>query len=323
MKRIGNLFEKICSIENLKLADEKARKGKSKQYGIKLHDKNRENNILLLHESLKNKTYKTSEYNVFEIHEPKIRKIYSLPYYPDRIVHHGIMNILESIFLSVFTTDSYSCIKGKGIHGALLNLNEDLKDRNDTEYCLKLDIKKFYPSINNTILKSLLRKKFKDKDLLWLLDEIIDSAEGCPIGNYLSQTFANFYLAYFDHWLKENKKIKYYFRYCDDMVILSDNKKELHELLLEINNYLNVNLKLELKSNYQIFSVEARGIDFVGYKSFHDFILLRKSIKNKFIKMLRFNKNNKSISSYYGWFKYCDSYKLMNKYIPNYPSESL
>jgi hypothetical protein len=188
-----------------------------------------------------------------------------------------------------------------------------LKDIPGTQYCLKLDITKFYPSVDHSVLKQLLRKKIKDTDLLWLLDGIIDSAEGLPIGNYLSQYFANFYLTYFDHWIKEEKKVKYYFRYADDMVILSDNKPYLHQLLCEIREYLQENLKLEVKDNYQVFPVEDRGIDFVGYVFFHTHVLLRKSIKQSFARMLARNKNPQSIASYKGWAKHCNSKNLVKK----------
>ena len=276
MKRLNNLFEKICSIENLHLADAKARKGKSAQYGVRLHDKNKEVNILMLHAMLKNKTYKTSAYKTFTITEPKERLVFCLPYFPDRITHHAIMNILEPVFTSMFTNDTYSCIKGKGIHAAAKSLQRYLKDVSGTQYCLKLDIKKFYPNIDHEILKQLLRRKIKDADLLWLLDEIIDSAEGLPIGNYLSQYFANFYLTHFDHWLKETIGVKYYLRYADDLVILADNKTYLHKILADIRCYFTENLKLTIKDNYQIFPVDARGIDFVGYVFYHTHTRLRK-----------------------------------------------
>ena len=114
MKRIGNLYEKICSIENLQLADEKARKGKLRTYGVIEHDKNREANLLKLRETLLNGTFHTSKYDVFTIYEPKEREIYRLPYFPDRILHHAIMNVLEPIWVSTFTADTYSCIKNRG-----------------------------------------------------------------------------------------------------------------------------------------------------------------------------------------------------------------
>lgn len=317
MKRIGNLYNWIISIDNLILAENKSRKSKLKQKGIVEFDKNKKGNLILLQNILKEYRYKTSNYHIFKIFENKERIIYKLPYYPDRIVHHAIMNILEPIFIKTFTINTYSCIKGRGIHKGLRDLNLALKDIDNTQYCLKLDIKKFYPNIDHNILKLLLKRKFKDQKLLNLLYEIIDSSKGVPIGNYLSQFFANFYLSYFDHYLKEILKVKYYFRYCDDIVILHNNKQYLHILRCDIQDYLKDNLNLEIKNNYQVFPVSKRGIDFLGYKSYHTHILLRKSIKLRFIKMVKYNKNKKSISSYNGWLSWCNSKNLLNKYLKN------
>jgi len=313
MKRLNNLFSKIISLENLQLADKKAQKGKSKQYGVQLHNLNSEFNLNTLQKMLEEKTYKTSNYVVFKVFEPKERDVYRLPYYPDRITHHAIMNILEPIFVSRFTADTYSCIKGKGIHAAARAVQKSLKDIPGTKFCLKLDIKKFYPSVDHEVLKSLLRRKLKDKDLLWLLDEIIESAEGLPIGNYLSQYFANYYLTYFDYWMKQTMKIKYYFRYADDLVILSDSKQELHELLFNIKLYLKSELKLEVKQNYQVFPVASRGIDFVGYRFYHTHVLLRKRIKQNFARMLVKRKNKASIASYKGWALHANTKQLLKK----------
>ena len=314
MKRENHLYQSICSIENLMLADTIARRGKLKKPEIIEWDQNRESNIMELHGELISKTYSTSEYTVFTIFERKERVIFKLPY-RDRVVQHAVMNILEHIFVSTFTADTFSCIKKRGIHAAERALKATLNDIEGTRYCLKLDIKKFYHSVDHAIMKQLLRKKIKDHDLLWLLDGIIDSAEGLPIGNYLSQYFSNFYLTYFDHWLKEVNGVKYYFRYADDMVILSDNKPYLHQLLSEIKNYLQENLKLEVKHNYQVFPVTSRGIDFVGYVFFHTHVLLRKSIKQSFARMLKRNKNPQSIASYKGWAKHCNSRNLIKKLI--------
>lgn len=321
MKRINNLFEQIISIENLELADSKARKGKTRSFGVMKHDKNRKENILKLHEQLKSGTYKTSEYKIFKIYEPKEREIFRLPYYPDRIVHHAIMNIMEPIWVSIFTADTYSCIKNRGIHRIVRKLKKELRQNvEETKYCLKLDIKKFYPSIDHDILKKIIRKKIKDKKLLSLLDEIIDSAPGVPIGNYLSQFFANLFLAYFDHWLKEVKGVKFYYRYADDIVILHSNKEFLHNLLIEIKEYLAI-LKLTVKQNYQVFPVAIRGIDFVGYVFRHTHTLLRKKTKKKFAKLaartdkryLYYRQYKMIMSSYRSWAKHCNSQNLLNK----------
>lgn len=321
MKRIGNLYNEIINIKNLKLADENARKGKLKSYGVRKHDENREANIISLYKQLKNKTYKTSNYNIFKIYEPKEREIYQLPYFPDRIVHHAIMNILEPIWKTIFTFDTFSCIKKRGIHGCMQKVKKSLRDDKNTKYCLKMDIKKYYPSVDNNILKNIIRKKIKCKDTLDILDEIIDSAKGIPIGNYLSQYFANVYLTYFDHYLKEEMKVKYYFRYADDMVIFSNNKKDLREILINIQNYLKENLNLELKSNYQIFPTDIRGVDFVGYVFRTTHIFIRKSIKKNFArKVAKLYKKNISIkqfknkiASWLGWCKYANCKKLVKK----------
>ena len=126
MKRHGNLFDQVISLDNLRAADETARKGKLRSYGVKLHDKNREANIQALHEQLKAGTYKPSAYTTFIVHGPRERVIFRLPYYPDRIVHHAIMNIMEPIWVKIFTADTYSCIKNRGIHALVKKLQRDL-----------------------------------------------------------------------------------------------------------------------------------------------------------------------------------------------------
>lgn len=310
VKRIGNLYETIYSIDNLELADIKASKGKSGQNGVQAHMRNRDNNLLALQRMLQDKTYRTSAYKTFVIYEPKRRDIFSLPYFPDRIGQHADMNILERIFMRHFTADTYSCIKGRGIHGAARAIRKVLRDEAGTQYCLKLDIKKFYPSVDHAILKRLLRRLLKDNDLLSHLDEIIDSAEGLPIGNYLSQYFANYYLSGFDHWLKEVKRVRYYFRYCDDLVILSGSKEELHRLKADITEYLAANLMLTVKANYQVFPVAARGIDFVGYVFFHTHTLLRKGIKKNFARKMARGAGEQVKASYRGWTKHCNGINL-------------
>jgi RNA-directed DNA polymerase len=314
MKRIGNLYPQITSLANLQAADAKAQKGKANQYGVIKHNLNSEANLLLLQDALQSKTYRTSAYDIFTVFETKERTVYRLPYFPDRICHHAIMNVLEPVFVATFTADTYSCIKKRGIHALATKLKADLKDTEGTRYCLKFDIKKFYPSVDHYTLKQLLRRKFKDKDLLWLLDEIIDSAPGLPIGNYLSQYLANFYLSYFDHWLKEEKRVKYYYRYADDIVILHHDKAVLHSLLEDIKLYLE-ELKLEVKPNHQVFPVAARGIDYVGYVFYHTHTRLRKSIKQAFARKIHRNPNHVSKASYLGWLKHCNGKHLTKKLI--------
>lgn len=328
----NTIWEKICSTENLMLAHKNAKKGKGWYKEVKMVDDSLEFFILWLQILLKSHTYKTSEYNIFtKIDNGKKREIYKLPYYPDRICQWAVLQVIEPIILRNLISNTYSAIPNRGIHKALNDIKKDFKkDIIGTKYCLKLDIKKYYPSIDHNILKEKYRKIFKDKNLLWLLDEIIESVpeeKGIPIGNYLSQYSGNFYLSSFDHWIKENKKVKYYYRYMDDIVILSNSKDFLHSLLLEIMEYMQKNLKLTVKSNWQVFPVDSRGLDFVGYRIFHNYCLLRKSIcKNIKIKTIKIKKKivkkNKitysewcTINSYRGWLMHCDSYRLNEKYI--------
>lgn len=327
MKRYNNIFPKIVDIDNLTLAYKNARKGKTKYKEVKIIDKNPEYYLLELQQLLISGNFKTSEYEIFtKIDKGKEREIYKLPFYPDRIVHWAIMLQIEPIFMKTFTNFTNASLKGRGIHRTLSQLEKYLKDEYNTKYCLKIDIKKFFPNINHNILKNMLRKKFKDEFLLNLLDEIIDSIDGekgVPIGNYLSQYFANFYLAYFDHWLKEEKRCKYVLRYMDDIVILDNDKEFLHRLKIDIDNYLYKNLKLKLKENWQIFPVDSRGIDFVGYRTFRKYKLLRKStykrMKTKInkinIKDMPSKRDLATINSYNGWLKWCNSHNLHSKYI--------
>lgn len=303
----------MCSIQNLMLADQIARKGKKDQFGVREHDKRRGCNILTLHNMLMDKTFTTGIYKHFTIKDPKPRLISALNYYPDRIVHHAAMIKLENMFVANFTADTYSCIRGRGISACRKKLVKALKDVKATTYYLQFDVKKFYPSIDHQALKNQLRRKIKDADLLWLLDDVIDSAPGVPIGNYLSQYFANFYLSPLDHFIKEAQRVKYYFRYADDGIILSDSKEYLHDLVAKIEAYLLVNLKLEIKANYKIKPVDDHGINFLGFVFRSTHVLLRPEIKRSWARAVWKGKNRQSVAAYEGWGKQCNSINLSKK----------
>lgn len=204
MKRYGNLFERVVEYGNLEQAFHNAARHKTRRSEVIEYGSHLEANLLQLQRELITGTYRTSEYKTFIIYEPKERKIFKLPF-RDRVVHWAIMQVIEPIWLSNFTRDTYSCIRGRGIHPLLYKLRRDLKaDPEGTRYCLKIDVRKFYPSIDHEIMKQVIRRKLKDARLLALLDGIVDSAEnGVPIGNYLSQFFANLYLSELDHIMKE------------------------------------------------------------------------------------------------------------------------
>ncbi len=277
---------------------------------------------------LLDKTFTTSRYTLKQIYEPKARTIYKLPYFPDRIIHHAVMQVIQPIWDRVFIRDLYSAIPGKGLHHGSYRLRDFLRDRENTQYCLKFDISKFYPSINHDILLNLIRKKIKCPDTLWLLEDVIRSPGGStniPIGNYLSQYFGNIYLNEFDHWIKEAKGQKYYIRYCDDGVILHKDLAFLKGLQVEIEDYMRDNLELSMNPKTRILQVDSQGIDFLGYRHFRNYTLLRKSSAKKFKKKISdIQKHHNSmdplhvlssIMSYIGWLQHCNSHNLVRKYI--------
>lgn len=321
MKIYKDLFSKIATFENFKLAYKQATKGKKHYKEVKFIERYGVNRYLrkLLKEVI-NKTYKVSDYKVFNLFTgDKWREIYKLPM-RDRIVQHAVMNVIEPLFRETFIVDTYSSIKFKGTHYGLSRVKKTLKD-GEYYYYLKLDINKCYPSLDKNILKAKLARKFRDNDLLWLLYLIIDSCEnGVPIGNYTSQYFNNFYFNDFDHWIKEVKGIKAYFRYCDDIIILAKTKEELHALFEEIKIEI-AKLNVKLKTNYQIYNIEIKGIDFLGYIIKHDYITVRKRTKQRFINKVSkmdfdhlTDREVNILGSYWGIFCHCDARHLWYKY---------
>jgi len=272
-----------------------------------------------LHQLLTNGNYVPSPYEIFERKcGNKVRQIYKVPFFPDRLVHHCIVQVLQPLWMDILVRDTYSTIPGRGIHDGVRRLKKSLINRKDTTYCLKIDIKKFYPSVDHEVMKAILARKIKDARVNKILGDIVFSAPGIPIGNYISQWFGNIYLAYFDHYVKEELAQKYYFRYCDDMVFLNEKKENLWDIFTPIKSYLSDNLKLTVKENYQVFPVEKRGIDFLGYRFYHGHTLVRKRIVKAFQAKLKENKTieqkQMSAASYYGWFVHANAKGLINKY---------
>lgn len=297
---------------------------------VKMVDQDPDKYLKEIQEMLLNDTYEVSEYTVSIINDKgKERELEKLPYFPDRIIQWAIMLQIEPIFMETFCTHTCASIKDRGISKALDLLHGYLEDVPGTQYCLKIDVRKFYPSIDHDILKQLLARKIKDQRLLSLLYKIVDSVPGTgvPIGSYLSQYLANFYLAYFDHYLKEELHQRYVVRYMDDIIILSDSKEQLHEVRRKMGEYLETRLNLVLKDNWQVFPVDVRGIDFIGFRCFHGYTLLRKRTCIKFKNIMRriLQKQEAgllisysefcSANSYCGWLDMCNGYRLKEKYI--------
>lgn len=320
-KRAKNIYPLIYDTRNLMLAQKNAQKGKATLAEVKAFNEHFLENMEALHNMLVEETYnpKEEDYKVRVIKDPKERVIMIAPFFPDRIIHHLIINVLGNRWEHQFIGNTYACIKGRGIHKCMEDVNKALtKDRKGTKYCLKIDIRKFYDNINHTALKKIMRYSLADDKMLRLLDKLIDSngkEKGLPIGNYTSQYLANLYLTYFDHWAKEDLKLKYYYRYMDDIVVLSESKEKLQYILDMMGLYLGAELKVEIKPNWQIFPVDARTIDYVGFKQNHYGVMLRKGILKRFYEKLQKTKKQYEIKdktdimhlfpSEYGWIIRC------------------
>lgn len=320
MKRIGYLFEKICNRGNILTAHKMASRKKHHYSEVQEVDKDLDNKILEVKEMLENNTYTLSvnDYTIEIINDKgKERELFKLHYFPHRVIQWAIMNVLMPIFMKNYSNKTYASLRGRGIHLALKDIKKALRhDKDNTLYCFKIDVKKFYPNINNKILYGKLERKFKDKKLLNLFHIIVFSMgdKGLPIGSLLSQYLANFYLSSFDHYCKEVLKIKYYFRYMDDIVVLGYSKEYLHKVNKKFHYILEKYFDLKIKENWQVFPVDVRGIDFIGYRIFRDKIILRKRIYKRARYIFSREYRHKALPSYYGWAKHANVKHFMKKH---------
>lgn len=317
MRRHGNLFSKIIDAENIRQAYYDAKRGKAKKAAIRWCEDHSDTVVSNIQGMLANKTFTTSHYRTMLIYVPKTRTIYDLPFYPDRIIHHALMRVLEPIWSGLFIADSYACLPGRGIHAGSRRTMEYVRKY---QYCLKMDISKFYPSVDHDVLFDIAQKKIKCPDTIWLLKDIIYSVpdgKNVPIGNYTSQWMGNLYLNELDQFLKHDHHVKAYIRYCDDFLIFHDDKKYLGLMAQVIKEFLADKLKLQM-SKCDLFPV-SRGVDFLGYRHFPGHILLRKStatrVKRRLRKLPLLLSGNKINSEQYrstlasisGWMKWANT----------------
>lgn len=322
-------FANLTSINNLFQAWDEFRRGKRKRRDVQVFGRNLEDNLFSLYLDLKNKTYRHGEYDSFYVQDPKQRHIHKASA-RDRVIHHLLYKYLYGLFDPTFIYDSYSCRLGKGTHRGVLRLEKFSRQvsKNYTRPCwvLKCDIKKFFASIDHRILKQLLRTKIIDKDVLWLLDEVIDSFHsepgvdrGIPLGNLTSQVFANIYLNELDQFVKHRLKIRYYLRYADDFIFLSPSCLELSNLIEQLKVFLEKFLNLELHPNKIILRKLSWGIDFLGYIVLPYYILPRNKTKrrmfNKLESKVGADNFNQSLQSYLGYLKHASSYKIQQELI--------
>lgn len=320
-KRHGNLFEQICDPDNLRLAYRKARLGKSSMANVQRFEQDVEGNLASIRQSLVEKSFTTAPYHSKMIYVPKTRVIYILPFSPDRVVQHALLNILEPIWDGLMIDASYACRIGKGQHSGSRKTMELVRNY---QYCLKADVSKFYPSIDHDVLFEIIQQKIKCRDTLALLRDIIYSFPGgtnAPIGNYTSQWFGNLYLNELDQLVKHTYKVKGYLRYCDDFCLFSNDKGFLREMKEVLREFLATRLKLTY-SHAEVFPV-SQGVDFLGYRHFPGgYILLRKStakrVKQRLARLpgqldkgrITPEQYRSSLASTRGWLKWANTRNL-------------
>lgn len=293
------------------------KKDKQKRKDVMQFEYRLEKNILGLCQELKNQTYKHSPYSNFYITDPKPRHIHKA-LVRDRVVHHSVFNILNPVFEKTFIFNSYSCRKNKGTHKGINQLHKILRkiSQNNHKPCfiLKCDIKKFFQSVNHGILLNIIDRKIYDEKALALIKEIVESFKpGLPIGNLTSQLFANIYLNNLDQYIKHHLKIPFYIRYTDDFVIIYNDLEKLKQWLSQIQEFLNVNLKLRLHPNKVILRKYHQGTDFLGYVQFPHYCILRPRTERRIMKRIQQGVSEQSLNSYLGVLSHANSYKLSEK----------
>ena len=316
--KLAHKFEDIVSIDNLLLAWREFLAGKRGRKDTQEFSFNLMNNIISLHNDLENFTYKHGKYQAFHINDPKPRQIHK-SLVRDRLLHHAIYIILYPFFDRVFISDSFSCRNKKGTHKALNRFrNFSYKvSKNNTKTCwvLKCDIRKFFENIDHEILLGILKKYILDRNIIWLLERVIYSfsaatGRGLPLGNLTSQLFVNIYMNEFDQFAKHNLKAKYYVRYADDFVVLSQDKSWLEEMLPKMGDFLEENLKLEIHPDKVFIKTLNSGVDFLGWVNFSDHRVLRTTTKKRMFKRIVSSGASETVNSYLGLMKHGNTFKL-------------
>ena len=286
MARGRGLYLRITEPDNLRLAFKKAVRGKSDRCEVIEFRKNLDDNLARMRTELLSGDIRTGSYRFFTVRDPKERIICAAPF-RDRVLHHAVMNICEPELESYSVHDSYACRPGKGLHLALKRAQHFSRK---SDWYLKLDIRKYFDSIHHDTMLTLLSQRFLDERLMELFRRMTISYQtspgrGIPIGNLISQHFANFYLGALDHWLLEEKKTAGYIRYMDDFIVFAQDRKNLKARLAEIEKFLAEQLRLTLKDNRQLNRCSA-GIPFLGFRIFPHITLLAPRSRSRFASKL-------------------------------------
>lgn len=313
-------YNHIISLENLLEAWKEFVCGKRSRKDVQEFERDLMTNIISLHRDLVAKTYRHSSYQAFKISDPKPRSIHKASV-RDRLLHHAIHRTLSPFFERTFISDSNSCQTGKGTHRALkrFGIFIDAVSQNNTRtaWVLKCDIRKFFANIDQTILLAIIGRYIPDRDILWLLSVIIGSfssgvkSVGLPLGNLTSQLLVNVYMNEFDQFVKHKLKAKYYIRYADDFVVLSEDCAYLDTVLGAMQEFLRTDLKLSMHPNKISITTIASGVDFLGWVHFSDHRVLRTTTKKRMFKGIKLKEGKEeTVQSYIGLLGHGNAWKL-------------
>lgn len=317
--RFAHTYEHIISVDNLLGAWREFIKGKRNKADVQEYSQLLMHNIERLHGALKSRTYVHGGYEAFKVSDPKPRDIHKA-HVQDRLLHHALYRQLYPFFDRTFIADSYSCREKKGTHKAMNQFRKYAaqvsKNHTCTCWVLKCDIRKFFASVDHTVLKSILADHIKDNDILWLLGRVIDSfhsgveGRGLPLGNLTSQLLVNIYMNELDQYVKHTLRVKYYIRYADDFVVLSRDRTELDEIYRRIDMFLHQRLTLELHPDKCSIKTFASGVDFLGWVHFPTHRVLRTNTKRRMFKALQNDPKQEALQSYRGMLRNGNTYKI-------------
>lgn len=279
------VYDDVVSIENLFAAWRAFAKGKRNRIDVVAFEMHLEDRLFELHDRLVSGEWQHGPYEMFTVRDPKPRVIHKASV-EDRIVHHALVRVIEPVFDCSFIYDSWSCRRGKGTHGAVSRLCSQLRkvaqETRKPVWVLKVDVRKYFASVDQEVLLRLVRKKIHDPALLKLITCVVLSyRRGIPLGNLTSQLFANVYLDPFDHFVKERLRPFVYLRYCDDMVFIHSDKDWLRCCLCDIEQYLSRVLYLELHPQKISLKPWHHGIDWLGHIVYPDRVMMRASTKRR------------------------------------------
>jgi len=327
--QLSHSYNSIIDLENLFFAWREFIVGKRNKKDVEIFSRNLLDNILALNEDLANRTYCHGGYVDSYITDPKRRHIHKASV-RDRLIHHAIYRILYPFFDRTFIADSFSCRNDKGMHKAMDRFQalayKASKNHTRTCWVLKCDIRKFFDSIDHGVLMGILSCYIPDQDIMNLLGNVIESYDskiygkgiGLPLGNLTSQLFANVYMNDFDQWVKHKLKVKYYLRYADDFVVLSDDKNYLESILPQIGKLLSEELKLTLHPDKVSIKTLASGVDYLGWVHFTDHRVLRATTKSKSLNRIKANPTNATLQSYLGLLSHGNGNKICEKLLNDY-----